>query len=669
PGIECIESLVEQYQVIIFKHCFPGAAIQAESGSPEVSSEVKTRGNYKLQYRALRDRMDHYPRTIFIVWTLAPLHRMSTSPEDAARAREFVDWVKDEWLTEDGSEHKNIKIFDFWGYVAETNANPDSGEVNCLRYEFESSHSNGDSHPNTTANETVGPLFAEFIASTISNFNFTMPWDPVNPNASDDVKKVLKFLYDIKGKGILTGQENLATDVMRWTEEVVDITGVYPGLLGEDFSYGDSAFAKRLKIVKTAIDYWEKGGLVTISWHQVNPETLDGSIHEGPFEYTQYSMTQEKFNQLFVPESYLQVKYQAHIDTIAGYLEKLQEAGVVVLWRPYHEMNGGWFWWGAKSNFTDLWRGMYARFTYYHKLNNLIWVCGPNISQSGLASYYPGDEYVDIVGLDGYTGINNWDIRTNLAEDINSIISLSKGNVVSFTELGVLPDPDWLLADRPEFTWFLCWWTHITDANSNRWINDVYHHPYAMNRGDFLWDDFPVVLVKEFEDMSVINTGTSIIVSPDIASHFFTPFGHTMQLDVSADRTDIAMEISDSIILYPAPADTGTITFQVVASNSIDSIIRQFKVSFQSTVSVQTAAELSDSIILFPNPAEDHLQIGHMTGIEKIIIYDLSGRMVRNISNCRLPERTVNIGDLESGYYTICFLQTDGISVRHFVKQ
>jgi mannan endo-1,4-beta-mannosidase len=669
PGTACIDDLVEQYQVIIFKHGSPGAAIEAGSGSPDVTSEQKTLGNYMLQYRALREMMDHYPGTLFIVWTLAPLHRLSTNPEEATRAREFVDWVKNDWLDEDGIDHQNIRIFDFWGYAAETSENPDSGAMNCLKYEYELSHSDGDSHPNLAANEWIGPLFAEFIASEISDFKFAMPWDPVNPNASDDVKKVLRFLYDIRGKGILTGQENLATDVMNWTDEVVDITGLYPGLLGEDFSYGDSAFVKRQRIVNAAREYWDSGGLVTISWHQVNPQTWDGSIHEGPFEYTQYSMTQETFNQLFVPESDLQVKYQRHIDTIAGYLKKLQEAGVVVLWRPYHEMNGGWFWWGAKNNFGDLWRGMYARYTYYHKLNNLIWVWGPNISQGALESYYPGDDYVDVVGLDGYTGINNWDIRTSLKEEINSLISLSKGNMVSFTELGVLPDPDWLQADRPEFTWFLCWWTHITDANSNRWINDVYHHDFAINRGDYLWDDFPVVLVREFEDLDVINTGESVTVSSAVSSHFYVPSGHEIQLDVSTDRSDIAMMISDSIILYPSPADTGTITFQVVAGNAADSLVRRFSVNLQSPVSVRAQSKPEERITLYPNPAGDRLQISGMNGIESILIYDLSGRLLRYISNHRLPERLVDITEFDEGYYTICFLRADGMAASHFMKQ
>jgi mannan endo-1,4-beta-mannosidase len=523
---------------------------------------------------------------------------------------------------------------------------------------------------------TVQSLFRLFrnlllilsISGIYLNANGQNPWDPANSNSSDDVKKVLKFLYDIKGHGIITGQQNLAPDVMSWTDKVLNITGCYPGLLGEDFTYGNAAYLKRKEIVDTVTDYWNKGGLVTISWHQVNPETWDGSIDEGPFEYTQYQMSQEKFNQIFVPESDLQIKYQQHIDTIAGYLKQLQEAGVVVLWRPYHEMNGGWFWWGAKANFTDLWKGMFNRYTKYHHLNNLIWVWSPNISQSGMTDYYPGDEYVDIVGLDGYVDITNWDIRSSLSADIDNIIDVSKDNMVTFTELGWLPNLNWLQTDRPEFTWFLCWWTHITDYNSNRWISDVYNHSYAINRSDFIWKDFPVVLVNEFEDQNVINTGTPVKVTGDISSHFYYPAEKSIQIEISANRNDIAMDVSDSIMLYPIPGDTGTIIFQVIASNSADSIIRHFSVTLEPALSVQPGTDPNNRIIIFPNPATDQLHIVNTADIEGIIIYDLSGRLVKYIINQGLSERTVIIGDLDTGCYSICFKSVNGYSIRGFVK-
>jgi hypothetical protein len=167
PNIACLDKIAQDYNVIVFKHCFPGASILADNGNPLVSSNVKTIANYKLQYRALRALMDSYPNNKFIVWTLTPLHRLDTNVEEAARAREFVNWVKNEWLQEDQKDHPNIYIFDFFGLVAESNPTPVNGKVNCLRYEYEIDHNDTNSHPNTLANETVGPVFAQFIVNTI----------------------------------------------------------------------------------------------------------------------------------------------------------------------------------------------------------------------------------------------------------------------------------------------------------------------------------------------------------------------------------------------------------------------------------------------------------------------------------------------------------------------
>lgn len=176
-GVDTLENLARNYDVIVWKHCFPGAGIQPDSGSPSVSSSTKTPANYKLQYRALRAKFDTMPDTIFIVWTLAPLHRLATTSANASRARAFVDWVRNDWLTEDSKKHPNIFIFDFWKNAAEDHRNPShaNAKVNTLRYEYEGSHSSSDSHPNSLANRTIGPLFAQRIVDVIESFDANTP--------------------------------------------------------------------------------------------------------------------------------------------------------------------------------------------------------------------------------------------------------------------------------------------------------------------------------------------------------------------------------------------------------------------------------------------------------------------------------------------------------------
>jgi hypothetical protein len=216
PNIQCLDELCASFDVIIFKHCFPGADISSDDQTSSIGSSNKTIGNYKLQYRALRDLMDTYPDNKFIVWTLAPLHRLATNTENAARARTFVDWVKNEWLQEDGKEHNNIYIFDFYNYVAETNPSPANGAVNCLKYDYEGDHANSDSHPNSLANQTVGPLFAEFIVSTIRDMPATASHNELKEPVISADKNILRVqsaktsknrilsIYGLTGNKIIT---------------------------------------------------------------------------------------------------------------------------------------------------------------------------------------------------------------------------------------------------------------------------------------------------------------------------------------------------------------------------------------------------------------------------------------------------------------------------------
>lgn len=163
--IQCIDKLAAQYNIIVFKHCYPGARIEPDLGTPDITSERKSLENYKLQYRALRGLMDRYPATKFVVWTLVPLHRLTTNAATAGRAYEFVNWVKSGWLTEDGKAHPNIYVFDFFSLAAELDQNPKNGARFCLKYEYERSHTDANSHPNLVANQSLGPVFAQYIAN------------------------------------------------------------------------------------------------------------------------------------------------------------------------------------------------------------------------------------------------------------------------------------------------------------------------------------------------------------------------------------------------------------------------------------------------------------------------------------------------------------------------
>ena len=148
-----LEILAPQYRVIVFKHCFPVSGIEADSGSPDISSSTKSLENYRLQYEALKGKMHAFPGNRFLVWTGAALTASSTSTEQAARAREFFEWVKNDW-DETGD---NIFVWDF--FELETGGGNVLLDANAA--------SPDDSHPDGEFAARVAPLFVNRLVSVI----------------------------------------------------------------------------------------------------------------------------------------------------------------------------------------------------------------------------------------------------------------------------------------------------------------------------------------------------------------------------------------------------------------------------------------------------------------------------------------------------------------------
>lgn len=158
PSRHCLAQLTAEFDVVIFKNCYPVSAILEDTGSPDITSSRKSLENYKLQYSAVRNALQQYPNTLFIFWTGAPLNESATYPEQAARARQFANWVNNEMLA--GGSYPNIRVFDYFDLTADWN--------NVLRAEYEINSS--DSHPNTQAAEVIGPVFAQFIVDSAQSF-------------------------------------------------------------------------------------------------------------------------------------------------------------------------------------------------------------------------------------------------------------------------------------------------------------------------------------------------------------------------------------------------------------------------------------------------------------------------------------------------------------------
>ena len=239
---------------------------------------------------------------------------------------------------------------------------------------------------------------------------------------AEDVSKirgdVLKYLTDLpkrSDKKVLCGQHAgdsqpqqnpfcAKSGYAKYVEELEHLTGKLVAIAGcgyDALSPSVQPLSNLLEVNAVVKAHWNRGGLVEIGAAAHNPWT-GGQAND-------HKLDGHRLSEALTPGTAANQRWMRQLDDFAAALADLQSAGVVVLWRPFHEFNGDWFWWGAASNgqdYIDLWRHMHDYLTKTKKLHNLIWVwsgsreSGPWIQP--LMKYYPGDAYVDIVGIDMY---------------------------------------------------------------------------------------------------------------------------------------------------------------------------------------------------------------------------------------------------------------------------
>lgn len=314
----------------------------------------------------------------------------------------------------------------------------------------------------------------------------------VDSQATDNTKRLMHYLCDVYGTDILSGQY---CDQGMYGLENATIWkatgGKYPAILGLDFiEYSPSRVANgsTSKAVEHAIEYWENGGIVTFCWHWNAPEKyLTGQWYSGFYkEYTNIDLAKimngedEEGYQLLLQD----------IDQIAQQLLRLQEAGVPILWRPLHEASGGWFWWGnaGADAYKKLYKLLFDKLTNEYGIHNLIWVWNGQDKD-----WYPGDEYVDIIGEDIYPGEKVYTPQTAKYMDVLDYTDAKKMIVLS--ENGCLFDPDLAIRDGAMWGYFGTWGGEFVSASKELYIlseqyteeemvKKVYNHEHVITRDE-----------------------------------------------------------------------------------------------------------------------------------------------------------------------------------------
>lgn len=301
------------------------------------------------------------------------------------------------------------------------------------------------------------------------------PYQPINPNASKQAYDLLKYLYAISGKYILSGQHNYDSQPKWSTQKTEEITGFTPIIWGGDFL----ACKNRKKIINEAIRRHKNGEIITLMYHQVKPfESDDLGFHKS----VKGRVSDQDWENILTPGTQYHRAWLKKVDAIAKHLKKLRNSKIPVLWRPYHEMNGVWFWWGdrpGKDGFKQLWVMMYERYTHHHRLNNLIWVWNPNAPRSipgdeayDYQNYYPGHRYVDVLAADIYHN----DYRNSHHDQL---LDLGQGKPIALGEVGRAPTPK-ILESQKQWVWFMIWAEYNITHNETEDLKHLFKDPKVL---------------------------------------------------------------------------------------------------------------------------------------------------------------------------------------------
>jgi mannan endo-1,4-beta-mannosidase len=330
----------------------------------------------------------------------------------------------------------------------------------------------------------------------LPNDLFDVEPELVNPNASVNTQRLMTYLCDNYGKRVLSGQYS---DGGMYGIENACIWkatgGTFPAILGLDmieYSPSRQSHGSSSKTVEHALEYWEKSGIVTLCWHWNAPEKyLTDTWYKGFYkDYTNIDLKAIMNGQ--DKEGYALLL--ADIGAIAKQLKRLCDADVPILWRPLHEASGGWFWWGSAGPeaYKELYCLLYDEMTNHYQLNNLIWVWNGQDKD-----WYPGDEYVDIIGEDIYPGEH---VYTPQSARFLQATKYSKARkMIVLSENGCLFDPDLALRDSAMWGYFCTWGGEFVAMSQA--FNDISERYTELNMVQKVYAHEIVVTRNELPDL------------------------------------------------------------------------------------------------------------------------------------------------------------------------
>lgn len=353
------------------------------------------------------------------------------------------------------------------------------------------------------------------------------PWNIsknlVTPEPTESAQKLYNFLLTNFGKHVISGVmtdrpfENdgkyTPQDFSTQTElkYIHDASGKNVVLVGFDFMHATGKNSEELWFqgythasLEMAKTVWNAGGIPAFNWHWKDPTKEVEAFYtksSGNTPYTEFSINKayDEASGKWKTDSDAYKAIVRDMNIVADSLLRLQKEGVALIWRPLHEASGKWFWWGTDGAkpCIALYKLMFDIFVNQKGLHNLIWVWTTDEAIDAL-DWYPGDEYVDVVGRDYYYYPREAN-HSSLVGSFETVKEMFGGKkIVTLSENGSVPYPDEMKADGANWSWFMPWYG---DYAMEGWANDnnkeswktVMNNEYTLTLEDMPgWDKYKI---------------------------------------------------------------------------------------------------------------------------------------------------------------------------------
>jgi len=322
-------------------------------------------------------------------------------------------------------------------------------------------------------------VFLSYISST----GLSQPKKLIDDKATKETKALYKNLHKLSEKYTLFGHQHATEYGHGWEgdedrSDVKSVTGSHPAVIGIDFSGfsgADSNWIRKSKekYKKITEDTYNRGGVVTASWHFINP------VSKGGFYWVD-SLSKPAVKYI-IPGGAAHQQYKEILKGIAQWAQNVKGKDgklVPIIFRPFHELDGDWFWWGkahcTREEFVSLWRFTVRYLRDSLAVHNFIYAFSTDnkfLSEAEYLDRYPGDAWVDMIGIDNYGDMGregHYDLAAAIKKlKIVSDYAKKKGKLAAFTETGLesIPNPSWwtetllkvMKAEKMQLCYVLVW--------------------------------------------------------------------------------------------------------------------------------------------------------------------------------------------------------------------